>query len=197
MRLPGADLHLPPRSFFQTNTEVAAALYAQAAAWADAVRPSSVWDLYCGVGGFALHLAAPGRTVLGIESSAEAVAGARRSAADAGLTRRRLRGRRRHGGGAGRARRRPTWSWSTRPGAAPARSSPAGWSARASRTSCTPAATPPRWPATWPPCRRCGPRLGRLLDMFPQTSHHEVLLLLSRDDLPAGLRPGDPGPPPA
>ena len=35
--------------------------------------PAVVWDLYCGVGGFALHATAPGRTVLGVETSAEAV----------------------------------------------------------------------------------------------------------------------------
>ena len=35
MRVNGIDLHLRPQSFFQTNTEVAAALYRQAAAWVD------------------------------------------------------------------------------------------------------------------------------------------------------------------
>jgi 23S rRNA (uracil747-C5)-methyltransferase len=39
-----------------------------------------VWDLYCGVGGFALHLAADRRRVTGVESSAEAVLSARASA---------------------------------------------------------------------------------------------------------------------
>lgn len=53
----GAPLHLMPQSFFQTNTEVARALYAQAAEWVARVRPASLWDLYCGVGGFALHCA--------------------------------------------------------------------------------------------------------------------------------------------
>ncbi|VEG29426.1 23S rRNA (uracil(747)-C(5))-methyltransferase RlmC [Actinomyces howellii] len=113
---PGTELllSLPPRSFFQTNTAVAAELYATARQWADdalppsgpcdpagadgpqAARPSSarpssarpspgapeeVWDLFCGVGGFALALAGPGRRVLGVEVSAQAVDGARRSAA--------------------------------------------------------------------------------------------------------------------
>ncbi|WP_377642488.1 methyltransferase domain-containing protein [Oryzobacter terrae] len=76
MRLPGATLLLGPRSFFQTNTRVATALYAQAAAWADHLSPTTVLDLYCGVGGFALHLAAPGRRVVGVETSAEAVGAA-------------------------------------------------------------------------------------------------------------------------
>ncbi len=85
MRVNGLDLHLRPRSFFQTNTEVAAALYRQAVAWADEAEVASAWDLYCGVGGFALHLARPGREVVGVESSAEAVASAEQTARDAGL----------------------------------------------------------------------------------------------------------------
>ncbi len=89
LRMPVADvvLHLGPRSFFQTNTAVAAGLYRQAAAWIDAAQPSSVLDLYCGVGGFALHAAAPGRHVTGIELSPDAITAARRSAADLRATR--------------------------------------------------------------------------------------------------------------
>lgn len=82
MRLGGLTLHLGVRSFFQTNLPVAAALYAQAAEWVDALAPATVWDLYCGVGGFALAVAGEGRTVLGVESSSEAVASAQRSAAE-------------------------------------------------------------------------------------------------------------------
>ena len=84
MRLAtGVTLHLGPRSFFQTNTAVAEALYDQARQWVSG--PARVWDLYCGVGGFALHLAGPGRNVLGIEVSADAIEAARQSAAEAGL----------------------------------------------------------------------------------------------------------------
>jgi 23S rRNA (uracil747-C5)-methyltransferase len=85
MRVNDLDLHLRPQSFFQTNTAVAAALYRQAREWTAELAPTSVWDLYCGVGGFALHCAAPGRDVVGVETSAEAVASARQSAEDAGL----------------------------------------------------------------------------------------------------------------
>ncbi len=77
MRVNDLLLNLPPRSFFQTNTAVAAALYRQAVEWADRTSPTSVLDLYCGVGGFALHLAGAGRRVLGIEASAEAVSARR------------------------------------------------------------------------------------------------------------------------
>ncbi|WP_449281571.1 methyltransferase domain-containing protein [Leucobacter sp.] len=89
----GVPLHLRPQSFFQTNTRVARALYAQAAEWVAREDPASLWDLYCGVGGFALHVAsaAPGgrerraRRVLGVEISEAAVRSARRSAREAGI----------------------------------------------------------------------------------------------------------------
>src|SRR5690606_33090476 len=71
--------------FFQTNTDIAAGLYRQARQWLDEIGPQSVWDLYCGVGGFALHVAAPGRHVHGIELSPAAIDAARRSAVEAGL----------------------------------------------------------------------------------------------------------------
>ncbi|MCK0113191.1 methyltransferase domain-containing protein [Ornithinimicrobium sp. F0845] len=79
-------LRLRARSFFQTNTAVAAGLYRQAREWIDEVDPPSLWDLYCGVGGFALHALqrpdASARDVLGVEVSPEAVESARAAAAD-------------------------------------------------------------------------------------------------------------------
>ncbi|MEO7420849.1 MAG: methyltransferase domain-containing protein [Ornithinibacter sp.] len=79
MRMPVGEvpLMLGPRAFFQTNTAVAAALYRQAVTWADSVEAGTVWDLYCGVGGFALHLAAEHRRVVGVETSEEAIDAAR------------------------------------------------------------------------------------------------------------------------
>ncbi|WP_194949342.1 methyltransferase domain-containing protein [Actinomyces trachealis] len=103
LNLPGSGvelpLWLPTRSFFQTNTAVAEVLYDQARQWAlellkaradtaeavDEHRPLRVWDLFCGVGGFALALAGPGREVLGVELSASAIDGARDSARLMGL----------------------------------------------------------------------------------------------------------------
>lgn len=86
MRLGTTVLHLRPASFFQTNTEIAKGLYLQARDWIDQAGANAILDLYCGVGGFALHIAAPGRRVHGIELSAPAVESARLSAAEAGLT---------------------------------------------------------------------------------------------------------------
>ena len=90
MGLGDVSLHLQPRSFFQTNTAVARELYGQAARWVARSDPASLWDLYCGVGGFALACAprtgaGVARRVLGVEVSEAAVASAARSASDAGI----------------------------------------------------------------------------------------------------------------
>ncbi|MDM4761593.1 methyltransferase domain-containing protein [Galbitalea sp. SE-J8] len=83
VRLDDVTLHVRPGSFVQTNTGVASALYREGAEWVAAAAPRSVWDLYCGVGGFGLHVAAraaadgPGMRVLGVELSAEAIESAR------------------------------------------------------------------------------------------------------------------------
>ncbi len=79
MRVGGLTLHLGVRSFFQTNTEVAARLYRTAQDWVGALDPSTIADLYCGVGGFAHHLSGPGREVTGVEISPEAIVAARRT----------------------------------------------------------------------------------------------------------------------
>jgi 23S rRNA (uracil747-C5)-methyltransferase len=81
MPVNGVPLALRPQSFFQTNTAVAAALYSQAREWVDAAAPRALWDLYCGVGGFALHALADGRHVTGIESSEQATSAAAATAA--------------------------------------------------------------------------------------------------------------------
>lgn len=80
MPLARVTLNLLPQSFFQTNTVIAQQLYQQVADWVAERSPASVWDLYCGVGGFALHCAAPGRRVLGVELSEAAIYAAKKSA---------------------------------------------------------------------------------------------------------------------
>lgn len=81
MPLSTRQLTIAPQSFTQTNTEVADQLYRAVAAAADICGPESVYDLYCGVGGFALHLARPGRNITGVELSPTAIDAARQSAA--------------------------------------------------------------------------------------------------------------------
>lgn len=85
LAIGAVPLALAPGSFVQTNGAVAARLYRTAADWAAELNPSTVWDLYCGAGGFAVHLAAPGRTVTGVEVSQAAVA-ATQVRAPAGVT---------------------------------------------------------------------------------------------------------------
>ncbi|WP_133542587.1 23S rRNA (uracil(747)-C(5))-methyltransferase RlmC [Mesocricetibacter intestinalis] len=50
-------LFIRPQGFFQTNPEVAQALYATASQWVEALPIRHLWDLFCGVGGFGLHCA--------------------------------------------------------------------------------------------------------------------------------------------
>lgn len=168
-------LHLGVRSFFQTNTAVAAALYRQARDWIDPLAPSTIADLFCGVGGFAHHLSAPGRQVTGIEISPEAVAAA-------ALT-----------------RTTPPPTFHVGDATAYLRSNPApdlvvvnpprrGITSLADEleisgtshvlySSCHAASLATDLDAM--PSFR--PVAARLFDMFPQTRHSEILVLLQRD----------------
>ncbi len=171
----GIGLHLGPRSFFQTNTEVAAALYRQAREWADEVAPREVLDLYCGVGGFALHLAAPGRRVVGVEVSEQAVAAATTSAAELGVDATFL---------AGDATLPPASAADLvvvnppRRGLGPAL---CAWletsSARAIVYSSCHVGSLARDLAALP---SYAAERARVLDMFPHTGHYEVAVLLGR-----------------
>ncbi len=177
MRLDDVVLHVLPGSFFQTNTEVAAGLYRQARAWLDELAPASVWDLYCGVGGFALHVAAPGRRVLGIETSGPAIESARRSAAEAGLV-----------GVEFEVGDATAVGGADAPDAVVVNPPRRGLGEQLCATlegsnvstvvysSCN-AVTLARDLAAMPSLR---PRRIRVFDMFPQTAHYEVMALLER-----------------
>lgn len=86
-QLNDVPLWIRPQSFFQTNPQVAASLYATAREWVRELPVKSMWDLFCGVGGFGLHCATPEMSLTGIEISAEAIACAKKSAAQMGLNR--------------------------------------------------------------------------------------------------------------
>ena len=191
MELNGRIFYLPPRAFFQTNTEVAAQLYRQAQLWGEELGPRRVLDLFCGVGTFALHLADGERSILGVESIRDAVDGACRS-----------------------AERQRTSSWNTHPEflCLDASQIEAG---RLLAERCDDLAramvivNPPRrgigeklalglngsgarW-VVYSSCQveslardlRSLPRFtlrrARLLDMFPHTNHYEVIALLERN----------------
>jgi len=85
-RFNGIPLYIRPKSFFQTNPEVAEKLYRTASEWIDEIKPARLWDLFCGVGGFALHCSAPEREIIGIEIEPEAIECARDSAAQLEMT---------------------------------------------------------------------------------------------------------------
>lgn len=76
----GIRLELSARSFFQVNRFTAARLYDEVARAVGPRRGVRVVDLYTGVGGIALTLAARGADVVGVEAHADAVADAQRSA---------------------------------------------------------------------------------------------------------------------
>ncbi|OII31826.1 23S rRNA (uracil(747)-C(5))-methyltransferase [Curtobacterium sp. MMLR14_010] len=181
MRLGAVTMHLRPQSFFQTNTTVAAALYAQASAWIDEVDPTSMWDLYCGVGGFALHAARLGRAVTGIETSAEAIRSAKQSAREAGLVDLRFAA---DDATEHALRSRPEQTPELvvvnppRRGIGPAL---ADWLEASDvqhvvYSSCNPV-TLAKDLARMPSLRL---RRARVLDMFPQTGHLEAVTLLTR-----------------
>jgi len=78
-------LWIRPQSFFQTNPDVAAKLYLTAREWTQGLKLDTLWDLFCGVGGFGLHCARAETHLTGIEISAEAIACAQDSASKLGL----------------------------------------------------------------------------------------------------------------
>jgi len=184
-------LFLRPNSFFQTNTAVAAALYRQAQDWARAVRPDVALDLYCGVGGFALHCAHPrvgAARVLGVEVSPEAVRSAsvsadrlKREHPDVGQLDFRVGDATDVEALDGAIRGAETSMVVVNPPRRGIGPELAGWLERSGASHVTYSScnvdSLARDLALMPSYRA---REARLFDMFPQTSHHEVVVLLDR-----------------
>ena len=74
-----------PKSFYQTNPEQAQKLYQTAHDFAGFTGNELVYDLYTGTGTIALFIAPSVKRVVGIESVEEAVADARKNAAENGI----------------------------------------------------------------------------------------------------------------
>lgn len=87
----GVPLFIRPQGFFQTNPSVASELYRTAQQWVQKLPINKFWDLFCGVGGFGLHCAKalseknPNVELTGIEISASAIESATKSANALGL----------------------------------------------------------------------------------------------------------------
>ena len=185
MRLNDVTMHLRPQSFFQTNTEIAAALYAEARDWIRDLAPDSAWDLYSGVGGFALHLATAdgdavaGPDVTGIETSVEAVASAELSRSDAALSRLRFAAGDATAFAIG-ADAAPDLVIVNPPrrgiGAELSAWLEASDASHVLYSSCN-VASLAKDLAAMPSLR---PVRARVFDMFPQTTHFEVMVLLER-----------------
>lgn len=79
------SFHISPRSFFQVNTAQAAVLYEQALQYADLHGTETVIDAYCGTGTITLFLAQRARNVYGIEIVRPAILDARKNARDNGI----------------------------------------------------------------------------------------------------------------
>ena len=76
------NFHISPRSFFQVNTRQAERLYEQALTYADLHGTETVIDAYCGTGTITLFLAQKARKVYGIEIVQPAILDARKNARD-------------------------------------------------------------------------------------------------------------------
>ena len=85
------SLFIRPQGFFQTNPQVAEALYRTAQQWTVNLPICHIWDLFCGVGGFGLHCVAAKQKInqqvslLGIEISTSAIQSAKLAAAKMGF----------------------------------------------------------------------------------------------------------------
>lgn len=77
------ELHFKvgPKSFFQTNTHQARALYDTVVDFAGLKGTENVYDLYTGIGSIALYIAKHCKQVVGIEEIPEAIADAEENAA--------------------------------------------------------------------------------------------------------------------
>jgi 23S rRNA (uracil1939-C5)-methyltransferase len=79
-RIGDIRLRIAPEAFFQINTLQAARIYSLVRQWAQLNKNDKAIDLFCGIGGIALHLAKDAGQVEGIEYVNEAVRNAAENA---------------------------------------------------------------------------------------------------------------------
>jgi 23S rRNA (uracil1939-C5)-methyltransferase len=78
--LDGLKFRINPKSFFQTNTEQALALYRKVKEFAALSGTETVYDLYCGTGTIGLFVADKASKIIGLEFVEEAVIDAKHNA---------------------------------------------------------------------------------------------------------------------
>jgi 23S rRNA (uracil1939-C5)-methyltransferase len=78
--LCGLRFRISHEAFFQTNTEMAERLYAEAAEAAALTGSERLYDLFCGIGTIGLSMAANARELWGVEIVEPAIADAQRNA---------------------------------------------------------------------------------------------------------------------
>src|SRR3954452_4186222 len=83
--LSGLRLRISHEAFFQTNTEMAERLYAEAAEAAALTGSERLYDLFCGIGTIGLSMAGAARELWGVELVEQAIADAQRNAALNGI----------------------------------------------------------------------------------------------------------------
>lgn len=88
-RFAGVDVEVGASEFLQVNRAQAAAMYARIVELAGELKPRAqrlrAVELFCGIGGIALHLARAGAEVVAVELDRDSVAQLRRAANRAGL----------------------------------------------------------------------------------------------------------------
>ncbi len=85
-RIGDVTFSISPLSFFQVNSVQTEKLYGKVMEYVGAGQELPViWDLYCGIGTISLFLAQRARQVYGVEVVPEAVADAKKNAADNGI----------------------------------------------------------------------------------------------------------------
>jgi 23S rRNA (uracil1939-C5)-methyltransferase len=182
--LCGLRFRISHEAFFQTNTEMAERLYAEAAAAAALTGSERLYDLFCGLGTIGLSMARDARELWGVELVEQAIVDAQRNAALNGI------GNAHFLAGDVRTELRPLVERAGKPDVVLVDPPRAGLSQKVVRriletepkrivyVSCNPSTLAPN-------ARQlveAGYTLERVspVDMFPQTPHIEAVALLTR-----------------
>ncbi len=187
LRAPEGDtlrFRISAEAFFQTNTEMAEVLYANAADLAGLTGREKVFDLFCGIGTISLALAGSAGEVWGIEVIEQAIADAMKNARMNGVDNVRFFA------GDVRTAMRPLVEEAGRPDVVVVDPPRAGLSQKIVRrilesepakivyVSCNPTTLAPN--ARQMADAGYALREVRPVDMFPQTAHVECVALLER-----------------